>query len=426
MRVRQETGLRPRRGEEGYVLVMALLILAILFVVASSFMRLTLSEDEIASSDRDMAKALNAADAGVQQALQNAKAASSLTTLLQTPTQVAGSHTFQNGGSYTFLTANDPAESASAITDANSLLLITSTGRARNASRIIETLVYIPKLPDFPAAIYVPGAEGDSSFSGTSFIVDGHDTDPTTETATGAVTKLGVGAYQVGVRDSIYNALSNAEKTRPVFDGTPGDYGGQPSLAVDTSLTSDTVQTMANTYGAFATPQNTVQLSAGGSLNVAGTHTYDNGSGGGPSSSNNQGWGTPSSPNVYKFSGITMADYNANPGVSVPTLNISGNFEGAGILILDGVYLNISGDFRWEGIIIVTGPKVGFSVGGGGHQKIFGAVMVNERASDRCRAAICDELIVLGNPTIKYSRTAINNASRALGQRYIYWNEHGA
>lgn len=420
------TGLRPRRGEAGYVLVMALLVLAILFVVASSFMRLTLSEDEIATSDREMTKALNAADAGVQQALQNIKAASSLTTLLGTPAQATGSLTFQYGGSYTFGIANDPAESAAPTVDSNNYLLISSTGRSRNATRIIEALVYVPKLPDFPAAIYVPGAEGDSSFSGTSFIVDGHDTDPTTEAATGAVTKLGVGAYRVGVRDSIYNALSNAERTLPVFDGSPGDYGGQPSLAVDTSLSSDTVQTLANTWGGFATPQNTVQLSAGGSLNVAGTHTYGNGSGGGPNSSNNHGWGNPSSPNVYKISGITTADYNANPGISVPTLDISGTFEGAGILILDGVYLNISGNFRWEGIIVVTGPKVGFSVGGGGHQKIFGAVMVNERATDRCKAAICDELIVLGNPTIKYSRTAINNASRALGQRYIYWNERGA
>lgn len=129
---------------------------------------------------------------------------------------------------------------------------------------------------------------------------------------------------------------------------------------------------------------------------------------------------------MYKFSGITQAQYNANNAITPPTVNISGNFEGAGILVLDGVYLNISGDFRWEGIIIVTGPKVGFNMGGGGHQKVFGSVLVNERANDRCRAAVCDELIILGNPTIKYSQTAINNAARALGARYTYWNERGA
>ncbi len=413
---------RSRRGEQGYVLVMALLVLAVLFIVASSFMSLTRGEDEIASSDRDMIKALNAAEAGVQQAIQSAKAAASISAVLQT----SGSAPFANGESYTFTIANDPAESATPTTDANNMILITSTGRTRNATRIIETLAYIPKLPGFPAAIYVPGAEGDSSFSGTSFIVDGHDTDPVTENPTGALTKLGVGAGSVAVRDTIYNALSSAERTRPVFDGTPGDYGGQPSLAMDTTLSSDVVQTMANTYSQFALPGNTASLSAGGSMSVSGTHTYANGSGGGPTASNNQGWGTRDSPAVYKFSGITMADYTANPAVSVPTLNISGNFEGAGILILDGVYLNVSGDFRWEGLIIVTGPKIGFSMGGGGHQKVFGSVLVNERASSRCRAAICDELIILGNPTIKYSQTAIDNASRALGPRYVYWNERGA
>ena len=426
MKPRAETHRAFRSADRGYALVMALLTLAVLLVAASSFMRLNLTEDQIATSDRDLLLALNAAEAGVQQAIQNIKAAGTLTALLGDPARNTGTSTFPNGEAYTFVIANDPAESATPTTDANGYLKITSTGRARNASRIIETVVYVPRIPGLPAPIYVPGAEGESTFSGTAFIVDGHDTDPVSETRTGGVTKLGVGAGSTAVRNTIYNALSGAERTLPVFDGTSGDYSGQPSLALDTTLTSDNVQAMADLYGQFASPQNAVSLGAGGSLNVGGTHTYANGAGGSPTIANNQAWGTRTNPGVFKISGITMADYNANNAVTVPTLNISGNFEGAGILILDGTYLNVSGDFRWEGIIIVTGPKIGISIGGGGHQKVFGAVLVNERASDRCRAAICDELILLGNPTIKYSQTAINNAARALGQRYIYWNERGA
>jgi len=415
-----------RRHAGGYVLATALLSVAVLFVAASSFLCLTLSEDQIASSDRDMILALNAAEAGVQRAIQNIKGAATLTGLLGNLAQSTGSTSFPNGESYSFTIANDPAEATTPTTDTNGYLLITSVGRARNATRIIETVLFVPRLPGLPAAIYVPGAEGESTFAGTSFIVDGYDTDPVSETRTGGVTKLGVGAGSPAVRNTIYNALSNAERTRPVFDGTPGDYSGQPSLGLDSTLTSDTVQAMADRYGQSAAPQNTVSLSAGGSLNVGGTHTYANGAGGGPTAANDQAWGTRTSPSVFKISGITLAEYHANNGVAAPTLNISGNFEGAGILILDGVYLNVSGDFRWEGIILVTGPKIGFSMGGGGHQKIFGAVLVNERAVDRCRDAICDELILLGNPTIRYSQTAINNAARALGVRYTYWNERGA
>ncbi len=421
----RQTPLPPRRGGGGYVMVMALLILALLFVLGSSFMTLMVGESQMASSDRDLTLALNAAEAGVQQALQNAKASASITTLLQNPAMNAGSGTLQANVTFMFTITNDPAESGT-TTDNNNMILITGTGRVRNATRIIETVAYIPKLPGLPAAIYVPGAEGDSSFAGTSFVVDGNDTDPVSEARTGALTKLGVGAGSAGVRDTIYNALSDAERNRPVFDGLAGDYGGRPSLALDTTLTSDQVQQMADLYSTFATPANTVSLSAGGSLGVSGNHVYTDGANGGPSASNTQAWGTRTSPNVYKFSGITMADYNANPAVTVPTLNISGNFEGAGILILDGVYLNVSGDFRWEGIIIVTGPKIGFSMGGGGHQKVFGSVLVNERAADRCRAAICDEMILLGNPTLYYSQTAIDNASRALRPRVTYWNERGA
>ncbi len=420
----QQTAIPPRRGAGGYVMVMALLILAVLFVLGSSFMTLMVGESQIASSDRDLTLALNAAEAGVQKAFNNAKTSASLTTLLQTPSLSTGSGTLQRNVTYSFTITNDPAESGT-TTDTNNMILITSTGQVRNATRIIETVAYIPKLPGLPAAIYAPGTEGDSSFSGVSLVVDGNDTDPVSETRTGAVVKLGVGAGSAPVRNTIYNALSNAERTRPVFQGTAGDYGGRPSLGVDTSLSSNQVQQMADLYSTFASPANTVSLSAGGSFNVSGTHVYSNGSAGGPNAGNNQAFGTRTSPNVYKFSGITMADYNANNNVTVPTLNISGNFEGAGILVLDGVYLNVSGDFRWEGLIIVTGPKIGFSMGGGGHQKVFGSVLVNERAQSRCGAAICDELILLGNPTLYYSQTAINNASRALGARVTYWNERG-
>ena len=432
----QQTAIPPRRGAGGYVMVMALLILAVLFVLGSSFLSLMQGESQIAVSDRDLMLALNAAEAGVQQALRNAKAAASLTTLLLDSTPNTGkdgsgtlqrdvrSGTLQSNVTYGFSIANDPAESGT-TTDNNSMIMITSWGRVANATRIIELVTYIPKLPGFPAAIYAPGTEGDSSFSGVSLVVDGHDTDPVTENPTGGVTKLGVGAGSVAVRNTIYNALSNAERTRPVFQGTAGDYAGQPSLGVDATLTSAQVATMAAAYGSFASPQNTVQLSAGGSLSIGGRHEYANGSLGGPNSSNNQGWGTRTSPNLYKISGNTQAQYNANNAIATPTLNISGDFEGAGILILDGAYLNISGNFRWEGIIIVTGPKIGISVGGGGNQKIFGTVMVNETGASRCGSAICDELILLGNPTLYYSQTAINNASRALGARVTYWNERG-
>ena len=231
------TAIPPRRGAGGYVMVMALLILAVLFVLGSSFMTLMVGESQIATSDRDLMLALNAAEAGVQQALNNAKAAASLTTLLQTSSLSTGSGTLQSNVTYSFTIANDPAESGT-TTDTNSMIMITSTGQVRNATRIIELVTYIPKLPGFPAAIYAPGTEGDSSFSGVSLVVDGHDTDPVTENPTGGVTKLGVGAGSAAVETTIYNALSTAERNRPVFDGLPGDYGGQPSLGVDTSLTS--------------------------------------------------------------------------------------------------------------------------------------------------------------------------------------------
>ncbi len=114
-----------------------------------------------------------------------------------------------------------------------------------------------------------------------------------------------------------------------------------------------------------------------------------------------------------------MADYTADNNVAVPTLNISGTFEGAGILVLDGVALNISGNFRWEGLILVAGPKASLSVGGGGTQIIYGSVLVN----DSVACGTSTDIQLNGNPSILYSQAAINNAAKALGVRYTYWNQ---
>ena len=429
----RQTAIPPRRGAGGYVMVMALLILAVLFVLGSSFMTLMVGESQIATSDRDLTLALNAAEAGVQQALRNAKASASLTTLLADATANTGNNgsgTLQSNVTYAFTITNDPAENATPATDTNGTILITSTGRVRNATRIIEALAFVPKAT-FPSALHVPGTEGDSNFAGVSFTVDGYDTNPGTPSTAesripGGTRKLGVSAGSTSVRNDIYNALSSAERTRPVFDGLAGDYGGQPSLGVDTSLDSNAAQNLATAWAGFAPPQNVVDIGRT-TLNVSGTHTYTNGSGGAPTASNNQAWGTPSQPGVFYVKGISAADYAANPTGVSGALSVSGNFEGAGILILDGADLSVSGNFRWEGIIIVTGPLVGFRIGGGGNQKVFGSVVVNERATDRCAVrADCNELILLGNAKLAYSQMAINNAMRALGQRFTYWNERGA
>ncbi|HYB75264.1 MAG TPA: hypothetical protein VED18_17970 [Candidatus Sulfotelmatobacter sp.] len=427
MRGMRHPAMRPRRGATGYVMVMALLVLAILFALGSSFMALMAGENQIAISDRDMTLALNAAEAGVQQALQNAKVAPDFTTLLgnSTPgTGNNGSGTLQSGVSYTFTIANDPAESATPTTDTNSTILITSTGRVRNATRIIETLVFIPKA-NFPAALQVPGAANNFLFVGTAFTVDGNDTDPVTGTHTGAVTKLGVSAGSTVVRNDIFNSMSSTERTQPAFAGLPGDYAGQPSLGMDTSLDSNTVQTMASNWGAAAGAQNSTTIGRS-TLTVSGTNSYANGAGGGPTVSNNQAWGTPQQPGVFYVKGISEADYQSNPSGVAGVVNVTGNFQGAGILILDGADLIVTGNFHWEGIIIVTGPLVGLELVGGGTQTIFGSVIVNTRETDGCPLRPdCLEILLRGAPSIgiMYSQTAISNAMRALGQRFTYWNE---
>jgi hypothetical protein len=54
-------------------------------------------------------------------------------------------------------------------------------------------------------------------------------------------------------------------------------------------------------------------------------------------------------------------------------------------------------------------------------------VVANERATDRCarRASEYNEVVLLGNPTIRYSLAAINRALAALPPRIVYCNQRG-
>jgi hypothetical protein len=443
-------------------LVIALLVLGLLFVVASSFTRLNLSENQIATSDRDMILALNAAEAGVHQAIKDIKeraAPGNLAGFLPS----SGSGCWgpapllpcpdPNGEQYTFTIASDPAGLPCTV-NAYCFAKITSRGTIRSATRTIETVLYVPNF-QFPSAVHLPGTEADSIFQWASSpgnfrgVVDGNDTDPTTGNRTGNQ-KLGVSASSRSLTnqsstDQIFNAMTNPQRDTPVFTGRPGDYAsaGYPalSLGADTTLDSDRVQQVAELWGSFAPLANILNLpnSGRGDAEFSGTRTYANGCQGGPNATGaraSQAWGCPSSPGIFYIKGISMAQYNAevqrtggDPALRTlqsGNVTFSGNFQGAGILILNGADLLISDDFRWEGIILVTGPLVGIGMWGNGTQQIFGAVVVNERGKDPCGAGFpgdCNELGLLGTAAIKYSQTAINRAFGGLAPRYAYWNE---
>lgn len=117
----------------------------------------------------------------------------------------------------------------------------------------------------------------------------------------------------------------------------------------------------------------------------------------------NLNWGAPRNPNhaCHMYFPIIHARGD---------LQLNGNGQGQGILIVDG-NLGIRGGFEFNGIIIVRG-KIET---GGGNSKVYGSVIVlGENTSEKSKIKDCDdegcESKVTGNPIIHLSTCAIKRA----------------
>ena len=413
------------RSERGIMLVIAILVTAVVAVLAQSVLFVATGENAIAHRQTDRTRALQLAEAGADRARQKIRAATSLNGLIN-PADTTLQNQNLGQGTFSVTFTNDPADPGGPTNDTNNILVVTSTGTVGRHTRKVETAIYRRILPPLPGAMTVNGNEGESTFAGVAYEVNGNDFN-TDDSAGPNAAKVAVAAVNATVENQIFSKLSTGEKNTPVFKGINGDQSPSSlSLKLDASMTSDATQALAQDLAALAPAGNTTNI-ARTTMNVTGTHTYANGCGGSPTNlSSNQAWGCPNSPGIFYVQGISEADYHANPSGLSGAVSISGNFQGAGVLILDGSDLSISGTFRWEGLVIVTGPLVGFRIGGGGNQKIYGGVVVNERENDPCSVRPdCNELILLGNPTIRYSSQAINRLQFGINGlfRTVYWRE---
>jgi hypothetical protein len=111
-------------------------------------------------------------------------------------------------------------------------------------------------------------------------------------------------------------------------------------------------------------------------------------------------WGTADKPKIVWIRG------QADPSSMFSALQVSGNTEGHGILIVEDGDFRVSGNFLWHGAIIVTGNWVGVGYLGGGNQTVYGAVISNETSTDPG----FKEGVVTGNAKIRYSCEALAQA----------------
>ena len=122
-------------------------------------------------------------------------------------------------------------------------------------------------------------------------------------------------------------------------------------------------------------------------------------------------WGTTSKPKVVYIRG-TLPDLST----VYTSLDIAGNSNGTGILIIENGNADINGSFRWNGPIIATGNNVGLRYRGGGGQAVYGATIVNELHNDGSTNLEGD---ISGNAKLLYSKEALDLVQNSLGRRLV-------
>jgi hypothetical protein len=113
----------------------------------------------------------------------------------------------------------------------------------------------------------------------------------------------------------------------------------------------------------------------------------------------NQTWGTRNAPQLRCFEG------SLGPGDGV---TVTGNVDGAGILVIRNADLTLAGAFHWEGLIIVSGSDVGLKVTGPSNKDVLGGVLLNEAGAPSGTTAILD---VQGSFRALFSREALGRAA---------------
>ena len=415
-----------RRGlgnQRGVVLPMTLMILMVLTTLAVGVTVLGTIEPTISGNLVAGARARAAAEAGVEWAFDQLAGTPNWSNVLTGADPTSGTMLATNvnlpgftaaSGSFTVRVRNDtlaadqlitgvPPDGGGAAMDTNGRLIIVATGRAGNAVRMVQVMVRRTSLPPFPAALAFPGNEAQASFSGNAFEVNGNDFN-TDGTPGGCAPVFGVavsptlGSPPGSNETVVQNAVSAQQKDnilgkKQLASGNPW---GDNTIAPEPTLTPAFVKSFIDAAKQNADITLASKQPSGLSFNNVGASCATD-------VSSATCWGTASNPKVVYIKG------DFDPTSMFSALQLSGNTEGHGVLIVEDGDLKISGDFKWHGPIIVTGKYVGIGFLGGGNQAVYGAVISNETAAD----AGFYEGVVTGNSTIRYSCEALNQAAGA-------------
>lgn len=438
-------------NERGVALPLALICLVALTVMVLTFLTLSGVEPQISQNLTESTRARYLAESGIEWAFKQVAAspvgvsgnfAASLfagpdnvqnTADDQQPTNVTAQNTAAmlttlnspsplptkttTEGTYSVTVRNDnlvgddkfngagAVDSGNKFTDNNGIVIVTSTGNYRGATRTIQVALKRVGLPPFPGAVNIPGFQADTFLSNSvnagnanRYDIDGRDYDRNGTQNGANPNKLGI-QVQPGTQADL--AISYEARAEQPFDNANICTGGDcsnPTKAANHTARLGIVKGKHQTSGAYTTGVNTIgpdgsltpavmngflqQIASnpattilqstqacpivmtGGASTATSTPTLTNGC------SMNQpvNLGTTSDPKMVYFRG----DPDTSSTFAGVTLN--NMVAGAGILIIEDGDFQQYGNLRWDGLVIVTGQYVSAAFRAGSNTTIYGAL----------------------------------------------------
>ncbi len=381
------------RNEKGFVLPVALMLLAILSVMGSAAAFLTRTDLKITNNYKNITVAFQLAEAGqvyAKDALDQGKDLDG--NFIDDKTQVLDNNQPVNWDS-TALLASLKAGSSGNLTiardpvDAN-LAVITSTAVFGGATKTIEVVVREGGLPGL-GAIYLPGLAPDieTKFGGTTWSISGNDTKLDGTPGTGAAVP-GIATTDPALTTEITDGDPLNGGLNPTQFPLVTGLGGAPS--VRTTSTAYNVQTVINNLLTY--PHITVT-----NPNIDGNRT----------------WGNDVNPKITYINAVAAQIQG-------------GNVTGSGVLILaDTLKVTSNSSFTFHGLIIVFN-EISFQPNA--TTDILGMVWVERTPSlqpDKPVEFDPDQ----GPATFRYSSEALNlvnvnwSAAFSTATKTIAWRE---
>jgi hypothetical protein len=483
-------------SERGVALPLALIVLLALTLMAVTFISLGAIEPQISQNLSDGARARQLADAGIEWAF-NALVGQDLTAKLAgagpcpggvmcavlAPSGTALPGVTAAQGTFGVTIRNDvfPGDEkltgyvspggaiaslddagSSATSDVNGIVILTSTGTFRGATRQTTAVVRRGVL-NVNAALALPGVQTDT-FSDTpcptapcppnplrAYSIDGRDWKQSDAGSPTGINPMRLGiSTQFGIQSNVGISYElNAEAAfsdtyrRNYVQGRDQSTGlatsGLNTIAPDTALSPAILQAFVSNLAANPSTQiipstQLCQFPAGGAprskpeglrmsaTGTAGIVNIANNCTGASQINQTVNLGTLSSPAMVYVKG------EFDPSSLFIGLAVQGSLpiQGYGILVMEEADLSFfqTSNFRWDGIVLVTGRNVGVGFRAGSNTEIRGTLIASETNPGEA-GGFFEFLNQSNSMLIRYSKQNVDMALRGLyDQRITSWREN--